>query len=75
MFFLMSRNFFRSDHDAGKPAWIEWIVVGILLAIGASGLLGGGGSIVPVLATVCGLAFGFFLVVVKLGKLRPTESS
>jgi len=30
---------------------------------------------VPVLATVGGLAFGFLLVVVELGKLRPTESS
>jgi|GEM_PF-428190 hypothetical protein len=71
----MSRKLFRSDYDAGKPAWIEWIVVGILLAIGTSGLLSGGGSMVPVLATVGGLAFGFLLVVVELGKLRPTESS
>ena len=71
----MSRNFFRSNYDAGKPVWIEWIVVGILLAIGASGLLSGGASLIPVLATVGGLAFGFFLVVVELGELRPTESS
>jgi hypothetical protein len=70
----MSRELFRSDYDAGKLAWIEWIVVGILLAIDTPGLLTGGGSMVPVLATVGRLAFGFFLVVVELGKLRPTES-
>jgi hypothetical protein len=71
----MSRNFLRSDYDAGKPAWIEWLVVAILLAIGVSGLLGEGSSMIPTLAAAGGLAFGFFLVVVELGKLRPPESS
>jgi len=71
----MSRNLLRSDYDAGKPAWIEWIVVGILLAIGVSGLLSDGSTMIPLLAVAGGLGFGFFLVVVELGKLRPTESS
>jgi len=30
---------------------------------------------IPILATAGGLAFGFFLTVVELGKLRPSESS
>jgi len=71
----MSRSLLRSDYDAGKPALIEWLVVAILLAIGVSGLLGGGSSMIPILATAGGLAFGFFLTVVELGKLRPSESS
>jgi hypothetical protein len=71
----MGRNLLRSDYDAGNPAWIEWVVTSMLLAIGVSGLLGEGSSMIPMLAAVGGLAFGFFLVVVELGKLRPSESS
>ena len=71
----MSRNFFRSDYEGGKTAWIDWIVVGILLAIGVSGYLRGGGIMITVLPPISGLSFGFFLVVVELGEFRPTESS
>jgi hypothetical protein len=71
----MSRKLLRSDYDAGKPAWIEWIVVGTLLVIGVSGLLSDGSTMIPLLAVAGGLAFGFFLVVVEIGKFRPTESS
>jgi len=71
----MSRNLLRSDYDAGKPAWIEWVVVGMLLAIGGSELLSGGDNLILMLAAASGLAFGAFLVVVELGKLRPTDSS
>jgi hypothetical protein len=70
----MGRNLLRSDYKAGKPAWIDWLSVSLLVLIGVGTLLTGNGKLVALLALLAGTGFGIFVIVAEAGKLHPSES-
>lgn len=70
----MARHPLQSDYGAGKPAWIDWAVVGTLLLVALAAFVGNEPT-VSVLAAAGGLSFGLFLTVAEFGALHAPESS
>jgi hypothetical protein len=70
----MERNLIRSDYSAGKPAWADWILLGIMLTISLSSFLSDGLTIITIVPALAAIGFGTFVVVGELGHLQPKES-
>ncbi len=69
----MSRDLIRSNYDAGEPAWLDWVVVGLLVLFGVGELLTGGETLIAMTTLLAGLGFGIFVTIVELGMLRRPD--
>ena len=71
----MGRNLIQSDYAASKPAWIDWIVVCLLLLSGLGMVLTDGKLIIAVPMILSGFGFGVFVTVAEFGMLRPSDEN
>jgi len=66
----MARTLFRSDYLNGKPAWIDWIILAVLLVIAFGMIFTDGKMIVVVVSAIGAIGFGTFLIASELGHLN-----
>jgi hypothetical protein len=70
----MSRNLLRSNLEAGRPSWLDWLSVVGLIGVGAFSLAALNAPLVGVLALVAALGFGTLLAVSEAGLLAGDDS-